>query len=256
MYVEYLLIGKAKTSFLPQASLMQVVTRKASLENALEIGDWLIEKSHEDPVVVFEVRTRLNEAGEAVEDISLKLSSHKSEAQKMLLSEQEYTDMADDLEERLDHVEAQFSLLDAISARYLVARQQHEYFKPLFHQVQQLRDCQEALASFHESETGAEGEAQEHRFHDLTKRWHSVWHTVANYHLHITAVLPFEERHHYAMKKLLSVLSDNEKQLEKLQVAFSAGENEHAEADVKVVISKCLPHWVLSIQPSTYFTHL
>ena len=215
---------------------MQVVTRKASLENAVEIGDWLVEKSHEDPVVVFEVRRRLDEAAKSVEDLSLMLSSHKNEAQKMLLSEQECSEMADDLEERLDKVEAQFSLLDPVSARYSVARQQHEYFKPLFHQVQQLRDCQEALASFHDSDNETDSETQDGRVSELTRRWEAVWHMVANYHLQITSVLPFEERHHYAMKKFSSVVSDGEKQLEKLQTAFDAEEWGDIEADIKVLV--------------------
>ena len=219
---------------------MQVVTRKASAENAVEIGDWLVEKSHEDPVVVFEVRTKLDEATKAIEDLSLKLSSHKNEAQRLLLSAQEFSEMADDLEDSLDQIEAQFGLLDPVSARYSVARQQHDYFKPLFHQVQQLRDCQEALASFLENETGTQGEADDGRVSDLTGRWQSVWDTVANYHLQITAVLPYEERHHYAMKKFSAVVADGEKLLENLQLSNQAGENDEVENEIKVELASLL----------------
>ena len=215
---------------------MQVVTRKANFENAVEIGDWLIEKSRENPVVIFEVRTRLEEATKPVEDLLMELSSHKNELQRLLLSEQECSEMANDLEAKLHQLEAQYSLLDPISARYTIARQQHEYFKPLFHQVQQLRHCQEALAAFHESEGGVQDEARNERVFGLTRRWQNVWHTVSNYHLQITAALPFEERHHYTMKKVLSVLSESERQLEKLQSGVLAKDNDNIEADIKKFI--------------------
>lgn len=212
---------------------MQVVTRKATLENALAIGDWLIERSHEDPVVIFEVRTRLDEATKAVEEVSMMLSSFKSEAHRILLSEQECSEMADDLESRLDRLDVQFSLLDPISARYPTTRQQHDYFKPLFHQVQQLRDSRDALDSFHEKEGVYRDEAKAGKVRELTSRWQVLWNTAANYHLQITTVLPFEERHHYAMKRFTLALLDGEKQCESLQKE-SKEENENLQADVKV----------------------
>ena len=80
----------------------------------------------------------------------------------------------------------------------------------------------------------AQGEAHDVRVSDLTIRWQSVWDTVANYHLQITAVLTFEERHHYSMKKFSSVVTDGEKELENLQLAFQGGEHQEIEDEIKV----------------------
>ena len=247
---------------------MQVVTKRAGLENALEIGDWLIEKSHEDPVVVFEVRTKLDEAIECVTVISMRLSTLKNEAHHSLLSEQQLTEMADDMETRLDRIDSQLGLLDPVSARYTVARQQHERFKPVFHEVQQLREIQDAIASFHateaapdeaapdeaaQSEAGQEmttqgepaGMAEDlssaikasngERVSGLSRRWETAWHTVANYHLQITTVLPFEERYHYAMKRFVPTLESAENELEMLQTSGPA-ERANRETAVQVRI--------------------
>ena len=217
---------------------MEVVTRKARLENAIGIGDWLVEKSREDPVIIFEVKTKIFQAVTSVEDLSMTLSTFKSKAQGWLLSEQEFTEMTRDLEAKFDRIEAQLGLLDPVSARYTVARQQQEHFRPLFVEVQQLRDFQDAISTARGfGKESVEESPANAKIMALTERWKTAWNVVANYHLQITSVLPFEERHHYAMRKLMPVIDECEKKLENLQGEVRPSLKRNIHSDIKVLVN-------------------
>ena len=226
---------------------MHLVTKRAGLENAVAIGDWLVERSHEDPIVVFEVKTRLDETLKAIEDLSQHLSSHKNEAQRLLLAELEFTEMVEDMESRLDRAELQLSMLDPISAKYTVARQQHEQFKPLFREIQQLRHVHDAIVVSLGADSGDGGiddpakellkaKANE-KVSDVTRRWQNTWSIAGSYHLQITSVLPFEEIHHYGTKRFQSKLEEAENELEMLKSSRrSTDVPEHLATEIEVSI--------------------
>ncbi len=218
---------------------MQLVTKKAGLEDAITIGDWLVERSREDTVVIFEVNTKLYEAMNAIEAMSIRLSTVKSQAQQVLFVELEFSEIITDVESRLDGLELQLSMLDPISAKYRVARKQHEQFKPLFHEVQELRNVIETIAvpSDNVSEDGdvVPVESSLIRVSDLKMRWQATWDIAAKFHLKITNVLPFEERYHYAVKHLIPILDDAEEKLEEIRSKERTGDvQEQLETDIEV----------------------
>ena len=213
--------------------MVELVTCRVTLQNGANSGDWLMEKSRQDPVVVFEVTSRMKEVTKPIDDLSKKLSMYKTELENILLQERDFATIVEDFSEKLNKVEEKTTKLRPVSAKYSVARSQHEDFKPIFREVQNLTGIHEAVVAEKERlerESGSKPDDSDRSISDssefialqkateLDKRWEKVWDAVTKYHLQITSVLPFEEIHYYSALRFTPWLEDAEKKLKKLLI--------------------------------------
>ncbi len=212
--------------------MVDLVTNRVKVQNGANSGDWLIEKSRQDPVVVFEVTSRLADVKKPMDDLSRKLSMYKTELENVLLQERDFMSTVEDFADKLEKVEDKTDKLRPISAKYSVARSQHEDFKPIFREVQNLKRIHEAVVekkneiekSPRADDDTSTDSAEENilkKAEELTKRFEGIWENVTKYHLQITSVLPFEEIHHYALLRFVPWLEDAEKKVKELQNALT-----------------------------------
>ncbi len=227
--------------------MVELVTCRVTLQNGAHSGDWLIEKSRQDPVVVYEVTSRLKDVKKPVDDLSKKLSLYKTELENVLMQERNFSEIVENFSEKLDKIEDQVDKLRPVSAKYTVARSQHEDFKPLFREVQNLKKLHDAVVTKKEeiekepgSDDGKSGtesteESVLRKANELTKQWEVIWDNVTRYHLQITSVLPFEEIYHYAVLRFVPWLEDAEKKARESQATPSSQEDsDNLKKSIKV----------------------
>ena len=234
--------------------MMELVNTRVKLQNGCNYGDWLIEKSRQDSVVVHEVTSRLSEVSKPVDDASRKLSMFKTELEKQLMQQRDFVGRIDDLAEKISKTEDQINKIRPVSAKYPTARGQHEDFKPLFREVQNLRKVHETVMQEKEKiERGSgdmvEKETPENALQeavkkagDLDRRWQTLWDTMTKYHVQITSVLPFEELHHYSVLRFVPWLEDMEKKVKQIQKAPTQRPDEFEETkrNIKVGTFVCV----------------
>ena len=109
--------------------LANLAAKKADLQADYTTGDWLIERSKRDPLMVHEVQSRLDEAQKPIDQLIKKLNDYKAELFNDLHLHQELSQKVDDLEDKLRAVEDKGTYLKPVSAKFTVARGQQEQFK-------------------------------------------------------------------------------------------------------------------------------
>eukprot|EP00794_Sanderia_malayensis_P006649 gene6649-7395_t len=209
-----------------EATMVELVTSRVTLQNGANSGDWLIEKSRQDPMVVHEVTSRLKDVKKPVDDLSRKLSVYKTELENLLLQERDFSHIVENFDEKLDKIDGKFEKLRPVSAKYSVARSQHEDFKPIFREVQNLKKLHDAVVAkkkeieedHADSDKQLDDSVEKHlrRAGEQTNRWNEIWDSVTKYHLQITSVLPFEEAYHYTVLRFVPWLEDAEKKVKEL----------------------------------------
>ena len=191
--------------------MMELVNCRVKQQNGNNYGDWLIEQSRQDPVVVHEVTTRLKEVTKPMDDLSRRLSYFKAKLEDHLMSERDFLQIVDGFESKLRKLEDGVLRLRPVSALYSKARGQHEEFKPVFREAQNVKKVHETvLLSRQAIERGSQ-------IPELHRRWNVIWDTLTKYHLQITAILPFEEIFHYSVMRFAPWLQDTEKKTKQIE---------------------------------------
>ena len=227
-----------------QAVQIELVTKKAGLQGARNDGDWLVETSRQDPIVAFEVQTGLEGVEYPIDSLSNKLSTLKGDLQDALVRQQKFSETVESFDDQLQKVDDKISDLKPVSAKYTTARVQHEKFKPVFREVQQMRPVYDVILEYNEKlekepRIDEEQDLASKKVPDIKKRWQRIWDTVTKYHLQITTALPFEERYHYTVLRFAPWLDDAEKKLKPLQRApTSKDDSEKLKRDIKVSIGE------------------
>ena len=222
--------------------MMEVANYRMKRQTGQDYGDWLIEESRHDPVVVHEVTSRLMEITKPVEDLSRKLSYFKSELESHLMQQKNFVKIVDDFGVKVKEMEDCAWKLRPLSAIYSKARGQHDEFRPVYREVQNVKKAYESLLERKkrvEEETDSvtpEETATLKKFPELDRRWTSVWDTVTKYHGQITGVLPAEEVFHHSVMKFAPWLHDIEKKVKQIQTRPLSRQDEFEDASIDIKV--------------------
>lgn len=220
--------------------MVELVNCRVKQQNGNNYGDWLIEESRQDPVVVHEVTTRLKEVTKPVDDLSRKLSLFKSELENYLMNQRDFAEIVDDFDAKVRKMEDKTNKLRPVSAIYSKARGQHEEFKPVFREVQNLKKIHEAVLEQKKKHAGSmPGDADNvtlKKIPELDRRWNVIWDAVTAYHIKITAILPYEEIYHYAVMRFSPWLQDAEKKAKQLATKQSTKPEEVEETNFEIQV--------------------
>ncbi|XP_065062306.1 titin-like isoform X4 [Rhopilema esculentum] len=212
-------------------SMMELVNIRVKLENGKNYGDWLIEKSRQNPLVVNEVTGRIGEVTKSADKISRHLSVFKKELENKLIQQKGFVELVEDFGAKLEKAEQKVNRLRPVSARYLTARKQHEDFKPIFREIQSLKQVSDAVmvekektehgtdSALLSSETDESKKDAAKKVSEFESRWEALWKRATAYHIQITSVLPFEEMYHYTVLKFAPWIEDAEKALSDVEKA-------------------------------------
>lgn len=99
------------------------------LQKDYAIGDWFIEKSKQEPLVVHDVEKRLKDVQDPVDDVLKKLNDYKAKLVTSQHEQQALEEKLDNLDSSLNSLEEQVNDLKPVSAKFTVARSQQETFK-------------------------------------------------------------------------------------------------------------------------------
>ena len=229
--------------------MVELVSCRVKQQNGNNYGDWLIEKSRQDPVVVHEVTSRLKEVTKPVDDLSRKLSFFKSELDNHLMQQRDFVETVDAFDAKLRKMEDKVCKLRPVSAIYSKARGQHEEFKPVFRDVQNMKKTYESVIEQKEKIEKEYGtspledseDARMKKVPELDRRWKLVWDTVTKYHIQITTVLPYEEIYHYAVMKFAPWLEDTEKKVKQIEMRPLSKPEEIEQTNVDIKVCMLLP---------------
>ena len=212
-------------------------------QNSYDIGDWLIEKSHQDPVVTQEVTSRIAELSQPADELSRKLGFLKSELEKNLTQQKNFSEIVNDFDVKLGKMEDAAWKLKPISAIYSTARGQNEEFRPIFREVHNVKKVYDSIF---ERKEGVEREvdtvspeeaAALKRFPELERRWKVIWDTVTKYRSQMTSVLPSEEKCHYVAMKFAPWLENAEEKVKQLDKRPMSKQDEIEEANSEIRVS-------------------
>ena len=211
-------------------------------QNGYDVGDWLIEKSHQDPVVIEEVTSRIAELSRPADELSRKLGFLKSELEKNLMQQKNFSEVVDDFDVKLRKMEDTAWKLKPISAIYSTARGQNEEFRPIFREVQNAKKVYDSILQRKE---GVERELDTinpedagalEKFPELERRWKVIWGTVAKYNSQITSVLPTEEKCHYGAMKFAPWLENAEERVKQLDKRPMSKQDEIEDASIEIKV--------------------
>ena len=240
----------------------ELVSCRMKQQSGHDCGDWLIEKSRQDPVVVHEVTSRLQEVTKPVDDLSRKLSFFKSELESHLMQQKNFAEIVPDFEVKLRKMEDIAWKLRPISAIYSKARGQYEEFKPTFREVQNVKKIYGNVLEQKEKvgedldTVSPEVAAAAKTLPELGHRWESILDTVMKYHSQITAALPQEEVFHYAVMKFAPWLEDTEKKAKELEMRPISRPEEIEEVNIDVKVGLGVSSLVVFRNSTYVYKHI
>ena len=105
----------------------ELVVAKSTLQDDYVIGDWLIEKSDSDSLVIHHVHSRLDDTLKSTDELTKNILTFKSEIYKSL--KRPFGDKMDTVETQLCAIGQKISSFKPVSARFVGARSQHDQCK-------------------------------------------------------------------------------------------------------------------------------
>ena len=102
-----------------------IAKHRALLQQAENVGQKLIDSSHQDPAVVADIHGQLNKVRAVLDKMAAKMEQRQNRLQNVLLQSQEFQVSFDDFLERLAKVEEQIARQEPVSAVYDTVKEQN-----------------------------------------------------------------------------------------------------------------------------------
>lgn len=116
-----------------------IAKHRAILQQAENVGQKLIDSSHQDPVVVADIHGQLNKIRAVLDKMAAKMDQRQDRLQNVLLQSQEFQVSFEDFLEKLAKVEEQIARQEPVSAVYDTVKDQSREQKVLYHKIPKIR---------------------------------------------------------------------------------------------------------------------
>ena len=112
--------------FSPQELKAQLDDRKPSLDRAKELADYLADKNKDEPLVVAEIKDKLDKVEAPYDDVRAKLNELEGKLQVAQMRTQEFQVAFDDFKDKLDEIEELAANQKPVSAVFDTVKKQKD----------------------------------------------------------------------------------------------------------------------------------